>query len=314
MRSTQLIPAFALLVICLPWAIAPARAESEPSIGKVEFSRDVAPLLDRRCACCHVGDRAKAGLKIEDRETVLQYIEPGDPESSPLWSDYLNGESPEHNPATNVMPLCGPIPTKELNIFKVWIEQGANWPEGIKFVSLGGIEKTSSVKSKDNSLFARVSGFIGYFHPAAVHFPIALLMFGGAASALSFLTGGRAVYVAFYCLFWGTLFAVISTVLGWCYAAEKGYPSWDIVPNKESIEAASAVFRHRWLGTFSTSLSVIVCVFAILAVRQPKASWKHIWRIGLIAVALLISIVGHQGGELVYGEILHRAFDRLMGQ
>jgi uncharacterized membrane protein len=206
------------------------------------------------------------------------------------------------------------MPAEELNVFKTWIEQGAEWPEGIKFVSLGGIEEPTSVRTKNNSLFARLCGFLGYFHPAVVHFPIALLMFGGAASALSFLTGGRAVYVAFYCLMWGTFFALISAMLGWFYAAEKGYPSWDIIPNKDSVEAASAVFRHRWLGTFSTTLSVVVCVCAILAVRQPKAPWKHVWRVGLIVVALLISIVGHQGGELVYGEILHRAFDRLMGR
>ncbi len=182
-----------------------AAQENEVSPKNIDFVRDVAPLLDRRCATCHVGDRAKAGLDIEDRETVLQYVEPGDPENSSLWSDYLNAESPHHNPATSVMPLRGPIPQNELNIVKSWIQQGADWPEGVTFVSLGGIKEQPKVNKNDQSLLARVSGFLGYFHPAVVHFPIALLMFGGAAAALSFLTGGRAVYVAFYCLTWGTL-------------------------------------------------------------------------------------------------------------
>lgn len=291
-----------------------AEQGNDVSPKNIDFVRDVAPLLDRRCANCHVGDRAKAGLDIEDRETVLQYVEPGDPENSSLWSDYLNAESPHHNPATSVMPLRGPIPQNELNIVKSWIQQGADWPKGVTFVSLGGISEQPKAKENDQSLLARISGFLGYFHPAVVHFPIALLMFGGAAAALSFLTGGRAVYVAFYCLTWGTLFALISTVLGWFYAAEKGYPAWDAIPNKDSIEAAAAIFRHRWLGTIATAMSSIVCLIAILAARQPKKPWKHVWRIGLIVVALIISIVGHQGGELVYGDILHRAVDRLMGR
>jgi uncharacterized membrane protein len=314
MRFTEVFSRSVLLALCLSSVTTWAQPVKEESSGKVDFVRDVAPLLDRRCANCHVGDRAKAGLDIEDRESVLQFVEPGDPENSSLWSDYLNAESPHHNPATSVMPLCGPIPNLELNIVKSWIEQGAEWPEGAKFVSLGGISEQPKVKSEDQGLLARLTGFAGYFHPAVVHFPIALLMFGGAAAALSFFTGGRAVYVAFYCLTWGTLFALISTVLGWCYASEKGYPAWDAIPNKDSIEAASALFRHRWLGTIATALSTVVCLFAILAVRHPNRPWKHVWRIGLIVVALIISIVGHQGGELVYGDILHRAVDRLMGR
>ncbi len=280
---------------------------------KVDFQRDIAPLLDQRCAGCHTGDHAKAGFQIEDRDTVLGYIEPGDPENSILWSDYLNAESAVHNPATSVMPMSGPMPQSELNVMKAWIEEGAAWPEGIKFVSFGGIPDGIEPDKKPKGIFARLTGFLGYFHPAVVHFPIALLMFGGGAAALSFFTGGRAHYVAFYCLLWGTLAALVSSVVGWCYADEKGYPAWSAVPNAQSLEAASAVFRHRWLGTGTTVLSVIVLALALIAKKQPKSKLKHLWRIGLVLVALLISIVGHQGGELVYGDILHRAFDRLFG-
>jgi uncharacterized membrane protein len=291
-----------------------AVATAETELQQLDFTQEVAPILDKRCACCHVGERAKAGFKIDDREMVLGYVEPGDPENSVLWSDYLNGPSALHDPASSVMPMCGPMPDAELNTIKRWIVQGATWPEGAKFVSIGGIEDAVDAQSQSKGVLARLCGFIGYFHPAVVHFPIALLMFGGASAGLSFLTGGRAVYVAFYCLVWGTLFSIVASVMGWCFAAEKGYPNWSAVPTAQSLEAASAVFRHRWLGVFTTVVSVLSLAVALLAMRFPRSKLKHLWRFGLMVAALLVSIVGHQGGELVYGDILHRAFDRLLGK
>jgi uncharacterized membrane protein len=279
----------------------------------VSFEMDVAPLLDRRCATCHAGEHAKAGFRIDDRETVLGYIEPGDPENSVLWSDYINGESAVHNPETSVMPMSGPIPMDELNVVERWIEQGADWPAGVRFVSIGGTFVADAVNTRPNSLLSRIIGFFGYFHPAVVHFPIALLMFGGGAAALSFFTGNRATFVAFYCLLWGSLSATVSSVFGWCYADEKGYPAWSVVPTEKSIEAAAAIFRHRWLGTATAIVSIVVMAVAIRALRKPKSSLQQVWRIGLIVVAVMVAIVGHQGGELVYGDLVQRAFDRLAG-
>jgi uncharacterized membrane protein len=288
---------------------------SEASTAKLDFATEVAPLLDRRCAGCHAGESAKAGFKIDDRETVLGYIEvPGEPENCTLWTEYLKAESATHNPATLVMPLSGPLADHELQTLETWIQQGADWPEGIRFVSAQGIPNQPVEKSEPESFLARLCAFTGYFHPATVHFPVALLIFGAAAAGLSFLTGGRAVYVAFYCLIWGTFFSFAASVMGWCYADEKGYPAWTTVPNEDSIQAAAAVFRHRWLGVVATVCAAVSLGLAIYSQRNPRTPVHHVWRIGLIITALMISIVGHQGGELVYGDIIGHAFNRLLGK
>jgi len=61
-------------------------------------------------------------------------------------------------------------------------------------------------------------------------------------------------------------------------------------------------------------LVALACVIlAIISHRSPKPLYRHLWRWGLILSALLVSIVGHQGGELVYGDIIARAFERLFG-
>jgi uncharacterized membrane protein len=281
---------------------------------KLDFEKEVVPLLERRCANCHIGEHAKGGFRINDRDAVLGFVEPGDTEGSSLWSDYLKADSPHIDPATTVMPLNGPLSERELSIIEEWIEQGANWPETFRFVSTTGIESIDREPIEPEGLFQRLSAFSGYFHPAVVHFPIALLVFGGAAAALSFLTGGRAIFIAFYCLIWGTLFSIVSTYMGWCLAAEKGYPDWMAVPTGESIEASSAIFRHRWLGTFAMLVGIAVSICALVSVRKPKSPLRHVWRVGLIVTALLVSIVGHQGGELVYGDIVAKAFSRLLGK
>ena len=280
----------------------------------IDFRSSVAPILERRCGGCHAGLHAKAGFEIDDAEAVLGYIEPGDVQGSSLWTDYLNAESAHSDPSTLVMPLNGPLRPQELSMIQNWIEQGADWPENFRFISTTGIPTIPRETAEPEGLFQRIAAFSGYFHPAVVHFPIALLIFGGAAAGLSFLTGGRAVYVAYYCLVWGTLFAILAAYMGWCLAAEKGYPAWTTVPSSESIEASAAVYRHRWLGTASTVLAMVVTIVASIAIRKPKSNLRHVWRVGLMVIALMVSIAGHQGGELVYGDIIHKAFDRLSGK
>lgn len=289
-------------------------APTVPDSPTVDFVKDIAPLFERRCAGCHAGDRAKAGFEIDDREAVMSFIEAGDTENSSLWSDYLNVASAHAASDTLVMPLSGPLSKNELTVLNTWIQEGANWPAAARFIKTAGIPVVDREPDGSEGLLQRLSAFIGYFHPAIVHFPIALLIFGGAAAALSFVTGGRAVYVAFYCLLWGALFTAVATFTGWSLAAEKGYPAWSSIPTSESVEAASAVFRHRWLGTFACVGSFVVLCTAIFAARNPTSKCRNIWRISFIVLALVVSIVGHQGGELVYGDIIGKAFERLVGK
>ncbi|MDZ4849819.1 MAG: c-type cytochrome domain-containing protein [Pirellulaceae bacterium] len=305
---------FAFAALLLLSGAVRAQESSASDSQTVDFATQVAPVLDRRCSGCHVGERAKAGFDILDRDAVLGYIEPGDVEDSVLWTDYLTAADAHADPKTTVMPMNGPLAIAELDIVETWITEGAQWPETFQFISAQGIRTVYREAPEAEGIMARFFAFLGYFHPAIVHFPIALVIFGAAAAALSFLTGGRAVYVAFYCLIWGTLFSVVAAVTGWSLAAEKGYPAWTAIPTSESIASASAVFRHRWLGFFSTIVSIVVLVLAVIAIRKPTSVYRHIWRIGFIVLAIIISIVGHQGGELVYGDIFGKAIERLLGK
>ncbi len=68
-----------------------APAVEKPPAAKVDFRRDVQPLLAQRCYRCHGPDQAKGGLRLNKHETALAELEsgahaivPGKPDESAL--------------------------------------------------------------------------------------------------------------------------------------------------------------------------------------------------------------------------------------
>jgi len=282
----------------------------------VDFERDIVPIFEDRCATCHQGDKAKGGFVVGDRDAVLGYLEPGDTSSSSLWTDYLTATPVAQDSKSLVMPPSGPLPPSELAILRLWIDEGAVWPEGYLLANVKvALEPSEGADKLDSdNIFERAFGAIGYFHPAVIHFPIALLVFGGAAAGLSFFTGSRAQSIAFHCLLWGTIAAVLSATMGWSFATEKGFPRWDIIPDSDALADVQLLFRHRWMGVTVAVLSVVTLCIALVSKKLPTSSFRHVWKIGMLVLALLVSITGHQGGELVYGDILAKAITRFVGK
>ncbi len=98
--------------------------------------------------------------------------------------------------------------------------------------------------------------------------------------------------------------------MGWFFAIEQGYPDWNIVPTSESSESTQTLYRHRWTGIGVCVLSLLVLSLADVARRFPSSPVRHVWRVGLIVLAMVVGIAGHQGGELVYGDLSAKASER----
>lgn len=282
----------------------------------VDFQRDVAPIFAEHCLECHASDAPKADFSVEDSEAVLGYLEAGDSENSSLWADYLLADPTEED--SLVMPPVskgGTLPAAKLATLKLWIDEGATWPEDavidLSKVALDTSEQASE-PIQNAGFAARLWAFQGYFHPATVHFPIGLLLIGAAATGLSFFTGKRAEDFGYYCLLLGAATAVVAAMMGWAFATEQGYGSWSKMP--EPNEDAT-LFWHRWLGVAVAVVSVCVGLIAMFARRNPHSKLNNGWKIGLLVLAMLTAWVGHQGGELKWGEQLYAdAFERLLGQ
>jgi len=111
--------------------IATVAAEYAPlKKGSVDFYRDVKPILETRCFSCHQGAKVKGGLRLDSLAAALKggkvdgpALIAGHPETSPIIQRITSTDSEE------VMPAKGdPLPTKEIDVLKTWIKEGAAWP------------------------------------------------------------------------------------------------------------------------------------------------------------------------------------------
>ncbi|MBI3856976.1 MAG: DUF1553 domain-containing protein [Planctomycetes bacterium] len=110
----------------LLWLAAAGMAMAQEG---VDFSRDVAPLLERRCLPCHQPGIRKGNLSLHDLSDVKanDLLSPGKPAESVLLKMVLPGPGGRRPK----MPKEGdPLKAGEAELLKRWLAAGAPWPEG----------------------------------------------------------------------------------------------------------------------------------------------------------------------------------------
>ena len=102
---------------------------NEKAVVKVDFARDVKPLLARRCFACHGPDKAEGGLKFTEEKTVRAEAESGlfavvpfKPEESELLRRVTTHDEFERMP-----PEGKPLTAAEIETLRNWIAGGAKW-------------------------------------------------------------------------------------------------------------------------------------------------------------------------------------------
>ena len=125
--------AFAALGSSLPAGEAPSAGKSARdarSGGKVDFVRDIQPLLAKHCVSCHGPDAQEGGLRLHSRAAAMaggdqgEVIVPGKSAKSRLIA-LVTGQ----NDDGLQMPPDDPLPADEITLFKRWIDEGAIWPD-----------------------------------------------------------------------------------------------------------------------------------------------------------------------------------------
>lgn len=114
------------------WAIfvcAAAAAPAATAQSKPDFSKDVEPLLKRRCLMCHNARLKSNGVRFDDSAAALEggysgpVILPGKSAESKLIQRVSSDK------AGFRMPPTGPALTEaEIATLKSWIDSGAEWP------------------------------------------------------------------------------------------------------------------------------------------------------------------------------------------
>ena len=104
---------------------------SAQSPDRVDFARDVQPLLRTNCYGCHNATLSSGNFRLDRRRDSMPNrvgangarIVPGNSEVSRLYQRVSGSQ------AGLQMPPTGALQAEEIRTIKLWIEQGADWPD-----------------------------------------------------------------------------------------------------------------------------------------------------------------------------------------
>jgi hypothetical protein len=119
------------LALIIPWSVA--AEPGAPPAHKVDYNREVRPILAKNCFPCHGQDEAKRakGLRLDRSESATRpladgetAIVRGDPESSALYFRITEEDDSIRMPPKKTGHRLTP---REIDTLRHWIEQGAGY-------------------------------------------------------------------------------------------------------------------------------------------------------------------------------------------
>jgi mono/diheme cytochrome c family protein len=127
----KLFPSLALVsVLALEICPRMAQTQNAASAPKVDFQRDVQPILQTHCYACHGASSQMSGLRLDNRQALLaggnsgKIVTPGSADTSTLY------ERVAGTGGLARMPFGGdPLPSEQVKLIRAWIDQGAEIPE-----------------------------------------------------------------------------------------------------------------------------------------------------------------------------------------
>jgi uncharacterized membrane protein len=301
------------LLVLLLWAspLFVQRARLFAQAGSLESDARVVTaavfeFFEAKCAECHGAHLAKPKkfgyiLDLERLVKNEEFFKKGSPDESEFYRLAKEDEMPGDDSGIPAATFA------EKALLKRWIEIGmpVELPDGFvkgavkslkKGSSTEGVPTESSVdQGKEEAsvgMLARVLKWLGSFHMASTHFPIALLMAAALAELLA-ITSKREVWltVTRFLLVTGALAAVQTAAFGWFY----------------HYSGVSKVYDfHKWLGTPVAIWGMLSAGAAVLFECREGTPERKRLRGAVFVGAALVGFVGFLGGILSYGLELHR--------
>ncbi|MEQ8787194.1 MAG: PSD1 and planctomycete cytochrome C domain-containing protein [Pirellulaceae bacterium] len=111
---------------------AAACRQSAAAEESIDFEREVAPILQRRCLACHNDRDRRGGLSLQSAKAARaggesgEVIAPGEPASS-----YLLDLVIPHDETAEMPKGEPPLTQQQVESIRRWITAGAVWPEGV---------------------------------------------------------------------------------------------------------------------------------------------------------------------------------------
>jgi len=95
----------------------------------VSFTRDIAPILTKKCVTCHRPEKAKGNYQLHNFESLMKpgasqqaSIKPGQPAMSELFRLLVAADADDRMPQKD-----DPLPKEQIALIESWIQQGAKF-------------------------------------------------------------------------------------------------------------------------------------------------------------------------------------------
>ncbi len=96
----------------------------------VDFVREVRPIFEKHCYECHGAKKQKNDYRLDIKAVALKHVKPGKSAESQLFR-FVSGLEKD-----TPMPPKSKLSSAELETLKRWIDEGANWPDGVDVAKL----------------------------------------------------------------------------------------------------------------------------------------------------------------------------------
>jgi hypothetical protein len=111
----------AVATVILVFALVPGTGGQ----SKVDFTRDIQPIIQRSCLGCHSAANTMGGLRLDSKAVAAKVIVTGNAAASSLYRRVTATDDKVR------MPMGGkPLEAAQITLIREWLDQGATWPEG----------------------------------------------------------------------------------------------------------------------------------------------------------------------------------------
>ncbi len=273
---------------------AGARAAVPPAAPDeaLRVAQGVRDIFEAKCLDCHGPElprpKGKFGyvLDLPRMAANPDYVIPGDPEKSELYTMVFSDEMPGED--ANVPALT----PEEKETVRRWVELGA--PGDLPAATAADLPAPAATlpMRKEEPVWKRALRWVGKLHPVSTHLPVGLMFAAVLAESLAWMTRRDGwLHTVRFLVIVAALGGLGAATLGWVNAYFSSYPK----------EVGALLWWHRWLGT-GTALWAAVCAVLVVIEACPEGSpARRRFRGALLLGATLVGLTGFLGSALIYG-------------
>ncbi|MEQ2008131.1 MAG: c-type cytochrome domain-containing protein [Limisphaerales bacterium] len=115
--------------LCAGVAASTVASVSHAAPGDISFTKDIAPILAKKCVTCHGPEKAKGNYQLHNFETLMKpgaskttSVTPGQPAMSELFRLLVTTDADDRMPQKD-----DPLPKTQIALIEKWIQQGAKF-------------------------------------------------------------------------------------------------------------------------------------------------------------------------------------------